>query len=291
MAASGTLRAFSSSERPLDFPVSAKNWVRGNFKTEEDVRLALSGCDKVIHLISTSTPGSSDLDRKRDLEENLLSTVQLLDLCVEQKVEQIIFMSSGGTVYGNSPVIPTPESAETDPTSSYGVVKLAIEKYLKIYRDQHGLDYRIIRASNPFGPYQTGKNRQGLIGSLLQAGLRKREFEIWGDGSQVRDFLYVDDLVEGVMDVLGYQGKERIFNMGSGVGSSILQITELCKDVLFAHGYELDVKFEATRPSDIKVSTLDVSLARGELGWIPRTDLRTGIEKTLTSMELGVSYN
>ncbi len=289
MAAVGNLSSFSSSNKPAGFPSTAENWVRGDFKVKSDLQLALAGCDRVIHLVSTSTPGSSDANRIADLSENLLSTIQLLDLCVEQKVEQIIFMSSGGSIYGNSSMVPTPESSETNPTSSYGVVKLAIEKYLQIYKDQHGLDYRIIRASNPFGPYQTGKNKQGLIGAVLQAGLNNREFEIWGDGSLVRDFIFVEDLVKGVMAVMSYQGEERIFNMGSGVGSSVLQIINLCKDALYAHGYDLKVRFKEARPSDVKASTLDISLAQKELGWMPHTDLKSGIEKTLTWMELNLS--
>lgn len=271
---------------PGDFPINNGTWIQGDFRSADHLRKVISGSRTVVHLISTSSPGTSDKNRALDIEENLISTIRMLDLCVEEKVEQVIFMSSGGSVYGNGAVIPTPETSALNPKSSYGVVKIAIEKYLNIYKEQYDLDYRIVRASNPFGPHQTGKNMQGLIGSILHSGLNNQVVELWGDGSVVRDFIYIDDLVDSILNVLQYDGNERIFNIGSGVGTSVLEIVDLCRTLLAEKGFELEINFKDARPIDIKTSTLDISLAKKELNWHPRTDLASGIEKTLNWMIL-----
>lgn len=281
------LRAFGRSEMPSDFPINEGTWIKGDYRVANDLRNAIAGSDRVIHLISTSTPGTSDKNRAIDVEDNLIATIRLLDLCVEENVEQVIFMSSGGAVYGNLAEIPTPETSALNPRSSYGVVKIAIEKYLQIYKELYDLDYRIVRASNPYGPHQTGKNLQGLIGSILHSGLSSKEVELWGDGSVVRDFIYIDDLVDGLMSVLSFEGDSRIFNIGSGEGTTVLEIVELCRGVLSDRGHELVVNFKDSRLIDIKSSILDISLAKKELFWHPRTTLNSGIEKTLNWMSLG----
>ena len=123
------------------------------------------------------------------------SSLALFDICRNSGVKRIVFVSSGGTIYGPSAQIPISETAPTDPITAYGVGKLAIEKYLALYEHLFGLDYRILRVANPFGPFQIPLKNQGVIAALISRALKNEPIEIWGDGSVVRDYIYVDDVV------------------------------------------------------------------------------------------------
>lgn len=277
-----SLHGFGRSDHSLSrgsFPIT---WHKGDFIDASGIGQAIERADVVIHLISNSTPGNSNLDRVGDAEANLIPTLKLLDMCVSADVAKVIFLSSGGSIYGNCPEIPTSELATTNPLTSYGVNKLAIEKYLEIYRLQYGLDYAIIRASNPYGPFQTVKNNQGIIGAILKACVTGTPFEVWGDGSVIRDFLYVDDLVEAIIRGISSGSETRLFNIGSGVGTSLLEALELGMQISQT---AINVNFNKPRNADVQVSILDRSLATRELGWEPLTTLRDGMQKTLTWMK------
>lgn len=147
---------------------------------------------------------------------------------------------------------------------------------------QYGLEYTIIRASNPYGPFQTAKNNQGIIGAILKACVAGNPFEIWGDGSVIRDFLYVEDLVEAVIKAITHHSDTRLFNVGSGVGTTLLDAIELCKQVSES---DIGLTFNKPRNSDVKINVLDRSLAARELGWEPSTSLKAGIQKTFEWMK------
>ncbi len=129
-----------------------------------------------------------------------------------------MFVSSGGTVYGIPAHVPIAEEAPTDPISAYGVSKLAVEKYLGLYRHLHGLDYAVLRLANPFGACQDPDRRQGVVAALVQAVLDGRPVEIWGDGRVVRDFIYAPDAAEAIAMAASLAGPVRVLNVGSGVG-------------------------------------------------------------------------
>lgn len=273
-----SLHGYGRSDDSHAFYPSALTWHKGDFLDSSGLGQALERADVVIHLISSSTPGNSNLDRVGDVESNLVPTLRLLDMCVSAEVKKVIFLSSGGSIYGDCSEVPTPESAATNPITSYGVNKLAIEKFLEIYRLQYGLDYTIIRASNPYGPFQTAKNNQGIIGAILKACVSGDSFEVWGDGTVVRDFIFVDDLVQAIMVSISHSSEHRLFNVGSGIGTSLLEAFEMCKQVSKS---DIKLNFNKPRSVDVKVSVLDRSLASRELGWQPHTSLEAGIKKTL----------
>jgi UDP-glucose 4-epimerase len=191
---------------------------------------------------------------------------------------KLIFASSGGAVYGIPKNLPISEAHETNPVSPYGVSKLAIEKFLFSYSSQHGLDYTIIRLSNPYGPGQLNLRGQGLIPTIIEGGLTGQPVNIWGDGTSERDYLFIDDAVEAFSKALTYKGSERIFNVGSGAGTSILNLVSEIEGLLHL---PIKLKFEQRRPSDPLVNILDVALAKEVLGWIPSTSLGDGLQKTV----------
>lgn len=256
--------------------LAGMHWITGDL-ADAAVDDAIAGCDTVIHLASTSTPATADRDIVADARDNLLASLQLFDRCVAAGVRRLVFISSGGTVYGIPTVTPTPETAATLPITAYGVAKLAIEKYLEIYRRRHGLDYRVLRVSNLYGPYQTAEKQQGVVAAFLDRALRGEALEIWGDGRVVRDYVYVADVAEAVAATLAYDGGQRVFNIGSGSGLSLLDVIAAIEGVL---GGSLDKRFKAGRPVDVPVSVLDCALARQAFGWHARTTFPDGLRLT-----------
>jgi UDP-glucose 4-epimerase len=150
------------------------------------------------------------------------------------------------------------------------VSKLAVEKYLHLYRHLHGLDYAVLRVANPFGPWQDPDRRQGVVPALMQAVLDGRPPEIWGDGCVVRDYLYAADVAEAVAGAAAYAGEHRVFNVGSGVGRSVL---EILRDIgaALGRGTAVAAVHKPGRATDVPVNVLDTSLIRREMGWAPRT--------------------
>jgi UDP-glucose 4-epimerase len=173
--------------------------------------------------------------------------------------------------------VPIGEDHPTDPISSYGIVKLAIEKYLRLFYHLHGLDYTVLRISNPYGPYQNPVSQQGVISVFLHRIYTGRPITIWGDGSVVRDYLYVSDLIDALEAVSRTETEGKVFNIGSGHGVSLQELIGLMTSVL---GERPAVEYLPSRALDVPASVLDVSRARRELGWEPKTDLQEGIART-----------
>ena len=261
------------------FLTSRVEWLEGDFTNVVDVAAALEGCRWVFHLVSTTLPKNSNDNPLYDLESNVASTLRLLDLIRNSdNTRKIIFVSSGGTVYGVPRQTPIPENHPTEPLCAYGIGKLAIEKYLELYRVLHGLDYAVIRLSNPYGEYQRTHGAQGVIPIFIHKALHNEPIEIWGDGSVVRDYVYIGDVVEALVSVMNYDGPERVINIGSGVGTSLNELVQILQSVI---GETIACRYVAGRGFDVSASVLDISRARTVLGWNPRVSLQEGIKRVL----------
>jgi UDP-glucose 4-epimerase len=254
----------------------ALEWQEGDFGNMQDIHRALEDVDTVFHLVSTTQPQSSNDDPSFDVESNLVATLRLLDQLRGTKT-LLIFASSGGTVYGRPQHTPIPETHPTEPTCSYGIVKLAIEKYLALYHLLHGLDYRVLRVANPYGPGQESNRAQGVVGTFLSRVVHDEPIEVWGDGSVVRDYLYISDTISALLQAAGYQGAERIFNIGSGGGHSVREIIAAVEQVT---GKKAQASYTAARKFDVPVSVLDIARAKNELGWQPKISLNEGLRLT-----------
>lgn len=260
----------------------ALEWQEGDFGNALDIHRAINGVDVIFHLVSTTQPQSSNDDPSFDVSSNLLATLNLLDQLRAQKDTRLIFISSGGTVYGRPQQTPIPESHPTEPTCSYGIVKLAIEKYLALYQLLHGLDYRVLRLANPYGPGQEANRAQGVIGTFLSRVVHDEPIEVWGDGSVVRDYLYISDTISALLQAANHQGSERVFNIGSGSGHSVREIIEAVEQV---SGKKAKASFTAARKFDVPVSVLDIERAKRELGWQPEVNLNEGLRLTLAHIK------
>ncbi len=185
-------------------------WIGGDFLSKADVSDAIKGTDGVFHLISTTLPQSSNADPIYDVQSNVVGTLQLLDAMVEHNVRQIVFSSSGGTVYGDPQYVPIDEKHPTNPTVSYGITKLTVEKYLQMYQKLYGINACILRITNPYGKRQKLVGSQGAVGVFLNLALNGKPLEIWGDGSVVRDFIYIDDVIDACIKAISYTGPKTI---------------------------------------------------------------------------------
>jgi len=254
-------------------------WTTAAFSDRAALARALDGADMVFHLIGGGVPESSNRDPEADLLASVPDTLHLLDLCRASEVRRLIFLSSGGTVYG-VPTIPGPilESAPTNPISAYGVSRLAIEKYLGLYRHLHGLDSVILRVANPYGPFQDPHRRQGVVAAMAHRALTGAPLEIWGAGDVVRDFIHIDDVTTAILAVLEYQGPQRVFNVGGGVGRSVASIAD---DIERLMGRPLPRLHRPSRPADVPINVLDIGLISSETGWRPQTAWADGLAATL----------
>lgn len=271
--------------RSKSFPraLEGATWIAGEFSDHTAVARAVEGNELVFHLVGGSLPESSNKDPAADLSANVLQTLNLLEVCRLSNVRKVIFASSGGTVYGIPSQIPIPETAATNPIAAYGISKLAIEKYLALYDYLHGLHFIALRIANPFGPFQVGYRKQGAIAAFVQKALNGEALEIWGDGEVVRDFIFIDDVVEAMIGAALYRGSHQVLNVGQGTGRSINQILRDI-EVVLDRG-PISKIYKAGRATDVPVNVLDISLIERELGWRPTTDwlaaLRTTAEWTL----------
>lgn len=235
----------------------------GSLADVSDVVEAMAGIDVVFHLVSTSVPSTSNLDPVADIEGNLVTAVQLLDQMRRLDVRRIVFLSSGGTVYGNPRTSPVTETHPLRPICSYGVVKVAIENYLFMYQDLYGIEPVILRPSNPIGPRQGHVGVQGVVPTFLRRLLDGDPIQVWGDGSVVRDYLDVTDLASlGVQ--AGTSGAIGVFNAGSGIGTSINDVLSIVESVT---GRKANVQFQPARSFDVQRIVLDSELARQTFGW------------------------
>lgn len=271
------VRIFDKYEERYRRPLPQVHYHFGDFGNRGLLAEALTGIDTVIHLISTSLPKTSNDDPAYDVQSNVIESLFLLEKCVELGVGKVVFVSSGGTVYGRPQQVPIGEDGATNPECSYGITKLTIEKYLALFRLLHGLEYTIVRPSNPYGSRQNPLGIQGAIPVFLGRVARGEAIEIWGDGSVIRDYLFIDDLVEGISRAAAYRGEERIFNLGSGRGYSLNDLVAIIAAVT---GRSVPVNYLGGRNFDIPEIILDIGRAGRELGWAPQTAIETGIRQT-----------
>ncbi|MFO1311872.1 MAG: NAD-dependent epimerase/dehydratase family protein [Burkholderiales bacterium] len=253
-------------------------WMEGDFQNAARVREAVQGVDTIVHLVSTTLPKGSNDDPEFDVQSNVIGSLRLLRSAVEAGVRKLVFISSGGTVYGVPVTIPIPETHATEPRVSYAIGKLAVEKYLAVFRQEHGLDSVVLRVANPYGPRQRVDIAQGAVAVFLDAALAGRDVEIWGDGSVVRDYVHVADVARAFVLALEYGGSEHVFNIGSGHGRSLVELLAVIERAV---GHPVPRRHLPARGIDVPSNVLDIARAQRELGWTPMIGLEEGVARTV----------
>ena len=253
-----------------------------DFAYDMDFDLILKKQDIVYHLVSTTVPTTSNQHISQELMANVVFSANLFEACVRCGVKKVVFISSGGTVYGKEVDCPLKEKTATNPISSYGVQKVTIEKLLYLYRYMYGLDYRIIRLANPYGPYQRPNGVLGAVTTFTYKALKGDKIVVYGDGSVVRDFIYIDDAIRAIMKIVNGENKHHTFNLGCGYGTSIKQLLDT---ISVALDIELNVAYEEERKVDVPVNYLDISRYEKYYGALNPISLREGIIKTADFMK------
>jgi UDP-glucose 4-epimerase len=264
-------------ERP-DGLAPSINWAAGPLEDVKALLASLAGQEIVFHLVGTALPSDSNRDLRGDIAANPIPTLGLLEAAGTAGVAKVVFASSGGTVYGVPHSVRIAESAATDPITAYGISKLAIEEYLALNRRLHGLDYRILRIANAYGPGQSPFRSQGVVAAILYRIHRKEPVEIWGDGSVVRDFVHVDDVAAAFLCAALHRGLQRIFNVGSGASRSLLLVVQ--KLIALEPAYRHLIAFRPGRATHVAVNILDSGLIAREAGWRPAIAWPDGVRAT-----------
>lgn len=250
---------------------------KGNLDDREILERVLPECKTVIHLASSTTPGSSSRQPVLEADKNITPTLRFLDILQGYKNVHIIFVSSGGTLYGNPEFTPVDETHPLNPLSFHGAGKVAIETFLRTFSNYPENTTTIVRPSNVYGPGQPLRSGFGVIRTMLEQVRRGSVMEIWGDGMSIRDFLYIDDMLSALIRLIDLPHDNNTYNVGSGIGYSLNQLKEIIESVC---GEKLAAVYRPNRKSDVKNIILDSSLLIEKTKWHPTVSLEQGIELT-----------
>ncbi len=230
--------------------------------------------DTVVHLVATIIPGSTFEDYKQEYQHVIFPTIELMQICAQRQVK-FVYFSSGGTVYGNrTDMTPFKETDAMAPISYYGWSKQMMENSILYVHRTTGLKYLILRPSNPYGHGQNIHARQGLIAVALGKILAGEPITVWGDGSNIRDYIYIDDLAEAVVQLLEKDVYNTTVNIGSGEGASINDIIHILRDVV---DEEVKVDYKPARSVDVSHMILDTTRLKSYIN-MEFTPLKDGIE-------------
>ena len=259
-------------------------WVRFELATADWDGL-LEGAAVVHHYAWTSIPATAAEDPPRDLADNVLPTVRLLEaMRRSDHAPPLVFASSGGTVYGKPLRTPVREDHPLRPITAYGAAKAAAELYLGQYRALYGLDCRIARLANPFGAGQSPTRGQGAATTFTHQALNGETIHIWGDGEVVRDYIHISDAAAGLIALAQADRPtgSATFNIGSGHGTSLNGILAELEARL---GHRLRVAREPARGFDVPISILDIDLAQDVLGWAPALSFSDGMGRMVSALQ------
>ena len=257
------------------------SFLRSDLDVDSNFDKLLEKAEVVYHLLSSTVPTTSNKHIPDELKANVLLSANMFEACVHQGVKKVVFLSSGGTVYGKEANCPIVEETPTKPITSYGVQKITIEKLLYLYSYLYHLDYRVIRLSNPYGPYQRPNGVLGAVTTFTYKALRGEEIQVYGDGSVVRDFIFIDDAIRGIMNIVSGEAPHRVFNLGCGYGTSIKTVLDTIEKAL---GMELKVNYMESRAVDVPINYLDISRYENAFGKLNPVSLETGVRLTADFM-------
>lgn len=249
-----------------------------DFGDTDAIRSLLDSHQEIIHLAYATVPNTSFENPLADLQENLPPTVRLFAEIAERG-GRLVLVSSGGTVYGEARKLPICEEHPTHPISPYGVTKLTLENYARLYGVTHGLKYVCVRPSNAYGAGQRPFMGQGFIATAIASALKGMPVRIFGASGTLRDYLHVRDLAAGMLAVLERGRLLETYNLGSGVGYSNLEVVELLSPMLANLGCRMVVEHLPERLFDVHVNVLNSSKLSRDTGWLPMVDYQDGLEE------------
>jgi len=266
---------------------TANSFIKGNFFTEIDFEKILTSyqIDTVYHLISSTVPCEGTENIIKEISENIIPTIRLLEAIKNTGTEKIIFTSSGGTVYGESSGLPHLVTDTIKPICSYGVHKVVIEHYLNLYNHLYNINCFIARISNPYGVLELNNRTQGLIPIFINKLIHKEPITIFGES--IRDYIHINDVIDALILIAQIDSKKRLFNIGTGISTSLIEIIEIIETITNRKFTKIIKK--NIRSCDVHENILDISETIKELNWNSKITLKEGIKLTIEEMENIVS--
>lgn len=278
------IRIFDRHEKikPRSLEAPGPDYYGGDYLAIENEEAAFKGVSSVVHLVHTTLPATSMNDVWLDANSNILPSIRLIELALRNGVKRFVFISSGGTVYGVPQSLPVGEDQPTNPVCAYGVTKLAIEKYVEFYTRVHGLEGIIVRLANAYGPYQLEGHPIGAAANFLLRTARHEPVEIFGDGTIVRDYVYIDDIVVAIEALLVKQTvRPGIYNLGTGHGYSLRELLNVIEKVC---GIAPSVSYRCGRKIDVPEIVLDAARLQQEICWKAQVTLAEGVHRLWESL-------
>jgi UDP-glucose 4-epimerase len=280
-AAGHEVTAFDRFSAGTSFESPDIRILAGDFLNQADTRAALVGQQYVFHFLSTTTPASSENDPMLDVRTNIAASIELFEAAGSAGIERVVFASTGGAIYGDHPEPLLNESVLPQPVSPYAIGKLAIEGYLRYFRKKFGLSSVSLRISNPYGPRQRENKRQGVVPIFLHHALTGTPLTVFGDGTMVRDFLYVEDAAAMIAATATPESRFDTYNIGSGEGHSISEVIDVIRAVT---GLPLELEHEPVPSTFVERVVLDTSRFVDEFGVRPVVSLEEGVRRTWDGM-------
>lgn len=234
----------------------------------------------VFHLAAQASVPNSVADPATDAEINILGTINLLERCRDAGVRRVVYSSTGGALYGEPEQTPCTEEHPIRPLSPYGVSKYVGETYVEMYGRLYGLEDAILRYANVYGPRQDPFGEAGVVAIFGQRMVGGEDVVVFGDGTQERDFVYVEDVARANLLALE-RGSGQALNIGCGVGTSVNELVTRLRETT---GYEREPTYTEPRAGDVYRIALDASRARRELGWEPKVSLEEGLRRTVAAI-------
>ena len=227
--------------------IDGVNCLEGDFFDDRSLDVLTEGQDVVIHALSTVNPGNSNAAYLRGYSQDFVQTIKLFDRLTRTR-GKLLYLSSAGTVYGRFLGKPFEESDPLHPINHYGSIKLCVETAMRAFNEQQGTRFMSCRISNPYGPGQDFSRGVGFIDAVVKSVLYRQKLEVWGDGSVVRDYIYIGDVCRMMEALLRYDGPMQTFNLSTGVGTSQREIIALFERL----GFHVDAEYQAARTVDAK---------------------------------------
>ena len=256
------------------------HYVSGSISNSAMLSRLLDGADEVIDLAYSSVPKTSFDDPVQDVLANLPPAVTLLEAASRNKLRRLLLVSSGGTVYGDTQYLPIDELHPTNPLSPYGITKLAAEKYALMFSRLAGLPVTIVRPANAYGPGQMANKGQGFIATAMGSILNHREVHVFGERGTVRDYVHIDDLVDGLIAALDSGADGRVYNIGTETGRDNVAVIEELSSVVGEQFLPVKIVRQESRPFDVKVNVLCSKALFIDTGWTPKIEFTTGLAAT-----------
>jgi len=238
----------------------------------------LAQAETLINFAWRNDPGRGNSDMAKDVQTNVAAAVRSFEQAARAGVRRIIYPSSGGTIYGDDPPLPTPETAPIRPIGGYGAGKAAAELYLHAIALAHNTETCALRIGNPYGPGQIPERGQGFIATAAARTLARHPIQIFGSAALARDYIYVSDVADAFVRAVMVEKIPSVLNLGSGVDLSLEDLIPL---IFEAAGHKTDVEYVPARSVDVPRVRLDVSEIGRALGWKPTTTIEEGLQHTL----------